>query len=201
MEQKQLNTKQWAGFTLIELLAVLAIGGVLAAMAYPTFRDTLERNRGIADVNEISSLIAYMRSEASKNQIGTVTFCVAEDITATTIKCSGGSMALGEGWAVFSDLEGDGVIGTDDPLLKVGKSSSSNFTLIASGFQSNNRITFDSTGSPGSAGTITLCNEKGVSDARAIIVSVAGLSRHATSVTAGGVVQDHKGVEVECPTS
>ncbi|OUS28318.1 hypothetical protein A9Q99_12385 [Gammaproteobacteria bacterium 45_16_T64] len=200
MEQKQLNTKQCAGFTLIELLTVLAIGGILVAMAYPTFRETLERNRGIADVNEISSLIAYMRSEASKNQIGTVTFCVATDITADSVECSTNSTALNGGWAVFSDLGGDG-LDAKDPLLKVGKSSSSNFTLAASGFQNNNLITFDSTGSPGSAGTITLCNGKGAVEAKAIIVSVAGLSRHAISDSVDGVVLDHNGDEVVCPTS
>lgn len=51
------------GLTLVELLVVLAVLGVLLAVAAPSFADMLNRRRVEAIANELSTDLAYARSE------------------------------------------------------------------------------------------------------------------------------------------
>ncbi|BFM08993.1 GspH/FimT family pseudopilin [Halioxenophilus aromaticivorans] len=52
------------GFTLVELLIVIAIVAILAVVAVPNFNETMQRNRMVANANEILSAIQYARAEA-----------------------------------------------------------------------------------------------------------------------------------------
>lgn len=56
--------KQVRGFTLIELMVVVAILGVLAAIAMPNMRDFIDRQRLIAQAREIANVMQLARSEA-----------------------------------------------------------------------------------------------------------------------------------------
>ena len=58
------------GFTLIEVLVVIAIMGVLAAIAGPSFTPTIERWRVKQAAEAITSTIYYARSEAIKRDGG-----------------------------------------------------------------------------------------------------------------------------------
>lgn len=55
-----------AGFTLIELMAAVAVIGVLAALAVPSFQGMLERNRLKQAVEGLKSDMQFARTEAIK---------------------------------------------------------------------------------------------------------------------------------------
>jgi len=54
------------GFTLIELMVIIAVLGVIAAIALPSFQSTLDRRNLVAAANDIFAGLQYARSEAIK---------------------------------------------------------------------------------------------------------------------------------------
>lgn len=76
------------GFTLVELMVAVAILGVLAAFAAPSFRDMLVNERVKSASFEVTAALTLARSEAIK-QNGSVT------LTPTS-----GTTAWAGGWAV-----------------------------------------------------------------------------------------------------
>ncbi len=58
------NRSSQRGFTIVELMTVLVIAGVLATLAIPSFRDTLERRRLEGQANELVTDLSYAKSEA-----------------------------------------------------------------------------------------------------------------------------------------
>ena len=54
------------GFTVIELMVTVAVLGVLAAVAFPSMREYLDRQRLVGQVRAISNMAQLARSEAIK---------------------------------------------------------------------------------------------------------------------------------------
>jgi len=61
-----MNKKQSLGFTLTELMVIVAIIGILASIAVPSFQDMIERNRLKEAVESLKSDLMFARTEAIK---------------------------------------------------------------------------------------------------------------------------------------
>jgi len=61
-----MNKKQSLGFTLTELMITVAIIGILASIAVPSFQDMIERNRLKEAVEGVKSDLMWMRTETIK---------------------------------------------------------------------------------------------------------------------------------------
>ncbi len=59
-------TNKTLGFTIIELMIVIAVIAILAAIAVPSFSDTLERKRIQGVAESVKAEFEYARSEAIK---------------------------------------------------------------------------------------------------------------------------------------
>lgn len=56
------------GFTLIELMVVIGLLGIIAALAAPSFKDSIDRYRIRAAVDELNNSIQFARSEAIRTR-------------------------------------------------------------------------------------------------------------------------------------
>jgi type IV fimbrial biogenesis protein FimT len=100
------------GFTLLELMVVIAIAGVLMAMALPSFQNTLRSNRLATTTNQLNAAIALARSEAIKSTQA-AGLCPSADGTT----CGADWNA---GWLIWRDVNRDGTLANDatEPVLQ-----------------------------------------------------------------------------------
>lgn len=108
-------SRQARGFTIIEVMVVVAVLGVLASLAAPSFGPLIERWRVRDTAESLQSTLFYARAEAIKNG-GNVTLLRTpngngcSNATATT--------QWGCGWTVFIDTNNNGVQNSGEVTLK-----------------------------------------------------------------------------------
>lgn len=84
-----MNARPGSGFTLTELLVVLAIAGVLAAMAMPSFQSLIQSQQLKNASFELFSSLSLARSEAIKRNA---------NVTLTPVNAAD----WGQGWTIAS---------------------------------------------------------------------------------------------------
>ncbi|MCA1798723.1 MAG: GspH/FimT family pseudopilin [Xanthomonadaceae bacterium] len=169
------------GFTLIELLTVVALIGVIGAMALPAFTQMIENNRRVAAVNDLLSTIHVARSEAiTRNQ--RISICPAN--TGQTACEAGGWQ---KGWLIFRDVGADGVFEAvdGDEIIRVGDGLRGNLSVVSAEFQS--AVTFGPNGRvAGGDGTILLCADGVATAVRRIDIDRTGRPRSVVAEPADG---------------
>lgn len=105
-----------AGFTAIELMVVIAILGVLTAVAAPSFTPVIENWRVRESAEQLQSTLHYARSEAIKRG-GRI---VIQKIPNNTNGCTTASETLSWdcGWIVCHDLNDNGTCNATEPVLQ-----------------------------------------------------------------------------------
>lgn len=152
-----IHSRSQRGFSLIELLITVAILGILAGLAAPSFVSLIRSNRLTAAANDMLGAIALARSEALRRGLRVV-LCKSTD-NAT---CNN-SASWGDGWIVFLDGDNDSArTVASEPLFRVGHSNDGVTSSVA-GATVVNYISFTPRGAARTttgavqSGVITLC--------------------------------------------
>jgi len=107
------------GVTLPELLIVMAIVGILATLAVPSFHRLAQANVISSSVNIFMSDLRFARSESIKRG-GGVTMCRSDKPEAIKPTCGTGStLGWQSGWIIYHDLNGNGNRTASETLLRV----------------------------------------------------------------------------------
>lgn len=171
-----------AGFTAVEMMIVVAILGVLTALAMPSFQDTLQRRHIVSAAEAIASDIRWARGEAIKrNTTITITFTdgdpwsyeinTAADAVALPIVCPP------PGTSLKAVCSGD-VDDYDDVTL------ANNFTSDNTGFDPVRGLTDDGIADGLDNGTISLTSAIG--ELRVIVSTLGRVRVCAVGGTIGG---------------
>lgn len=104
------------GFTAIELMVTIAILGVLAAIAAPSFKPLIERWKVRQVTEELQSTFYIARSEAIKRGGGITILRSGDTEDCTTV---GNDTSLWScGWTVFADTNNNGAQDSGEDTLQ-----------------------------------------------------------------------------------
>jgi type IV fimbrial biogenesis protein FimT len=85
------------GFSLVELMVTITVMAILLAIAVPSFREVIHRNRVSSASNALLASLAYARTEAiTRGQM--VSMCPSSDGSA----CTSSGTAFDPGWIVYT---------------------------------------------------------------------------------------------------
>lgn len=170
--------KRWSGFTLLELMVVLAIAGVLAAIAIPAMSNFMRNSRITAAANDVMAALHFTRSEAIKRR-QPVTLCTSANAQAAAPACANSPLLTG--WIAFVDLNQSENVDAGEAILLQHEAMNPQITARSS--LDRFRVTYLPNGfalNPSQA-QLVLCDERGnvpsageLSSARGILISVTG---------------------------
>lgn len=162
------------GYSLVELAVVVAIVGVVSAIAVPSFARLLTETRVGDASSDLFSAVIQTRSEALKRR-HRIILCPSADKQ----DCSD-TVEWNPGWIMFEDANDNGRREAEEPLLRIGEARNSRVRIW--GDASVGRyVSYVASGrtqqlgtSAWQAGTLTVCSD-GI--ARKIIINRVGRPR------------------------
>lgn len=167
--EREIGLAKTAGMSLIELLITIAILGIALGTGVPALSSMVQDNRLVAVYNQVSSLTAFARSEASKRNVNNITLCKADIRSKTCSDATGGFKLM-----VFIDDNGNGKIDLPkDALLKEISIDNSKIKLNFVNF-STDKINFLAAGMPEKTGKLMICDDRGTPHIKGMLMNISG---------------------------
>lgn len=177
--------KMQNGFSLIELMVTLAIAAIVLTIGVPSFQAYTQNNQQTITVNELATALQLARNNAISRRVR-VTLCKSSD--GATCPSGAGSGDWTQGWLMFTDPNNNSTLDAGETQLRVHGAVTGTATLIGNN-NVVNKVSFDAKGiALGSNGTITHCDSRGATSAKALVISIGGQVRQATDDSGNGIV-------------
>lgn len=181
------------GVTIIELAIAMVVLAILVAAAVPSFVQLLRDADRTTVLSELTAALNLARSEALGRGVP-VSVCRSADAAS----CSSGTWA--EGWVVFvnDDNDAPAVVDAGEVILQVRREPDPAYALVPNNNYAN-FITYRANGSVNNIGRITYCDRRGVAEARAVLINMAGRVRLSRDANDDGIDEDEAGNDLACP--
>ena len=162
------------GFTLIEMLVSILILTILLLLAIPSFSVLISNNRMISEVYVMRATINHARTEALARR-EPIVICPTTDGLACT-----DSNDWSAGYMTFVDTDDNNIADPSDPDEEIIQWESRQRSVSIIFDNVNKRVRYGGQGfAQDHGGTFTFCDERGSTDARALILNPAGSLRAA----------------------
>ena len=160
--------KKITGFTMIEIMITIAIAGILAAVALPSFSNMQKNNCLTTSVNSLVSSLQRARSDAVKRRTNVTVSAASGDwsngwnITLDEDRNGNGTLDSGE------DYDGNGVLNNAAVVQKTTLSCGATITGTATSF------VYGSDGFINNPGDFTVCDDRPDETGKKLSISLTG---------------------------
>ncbi|GMR18486.1 MAG: hypothetical protein BMS9Abin33_0901 [Gammaproteobacteria bacterium] len=160
-----------SGFSMIELLVTLVIVAIISALAYPSFRSTLQNSQLVSQTNQLIGDLNFARSEAIKRGLP-VALCPA----ASTSACAA-STSWSTGRLIWVDTDSNDALDNTDTILRRREPTSGTGTLVRTACGGcGDIISFNNRGAVNSTTEVTFasCDERGAGAGKELKIASLG---------------------------